>query len=167
MHDGQHLLIMDMVVMFHIRESFRHESDWLVCTVCLCRGEDRSSCKVGGVAFKVEATRLGGEGEDGGRGDGLLQGIEHLLLSWAPDPPLGLVGEGIEGASNIGEVTDKLPIEVHKAKEGLDLLDLHWGWPLHDSMDLHWIHTDVVLQNDQSKVLDLLLLELAFLWLEK
>ena len=39
-----------------------------------------SSCKVGGVAFEVEVTRLGREGEDGGGGDSLLQGIEHLLL---------------------------------------------------------------------------------------
>src|SRR5260221_318694 len=62
---------------------------------------------------------------------------------------------------------DKLPIEVHKAKEGLDLLDLHWGWPLCNSMDLHRIHSNMVFQDDQSKVFDLLLLELAFLWLEK
>src|SRR5258708_829385 len=62
---------------------------------------------------------------------------------------------------------DKLLIEVHKAKEGLDLLDLHWGWPLHNSMDLCWIHSDMVFQDDQSEVFDLLLLELAFLWFEK
>src|SRR5258708_33878919 len=62
---------------------------------------------------------------------------------------------------------DKLPIEVHKAKEGLDLLDLNWGWPLCNSADLCRIHSDMVFQDDQSKVFDLLLLELAFLWLEK
>src|SRR5260370_18763299 len=62
---------------------------------------------------------------------------------------------------------DKLLIEVHKAKERLDLLDLHWGWPLHNSTDLHWIHSDMVFQDDQSEVFDLLLLKLAFLWLEK
>src|SRR5260221_3029772 len=84
-----------------------------------------------------------------------------------PDPPLGLVSECVEGAGNIGEVADKLLIEVHKAKEGLDLLDLHWGWPLHNSTDLHWIHSDMVFQDDQSEVFDLLLVKLAFLWLEK
>src|SRR5260370_12795091 len=62
---------------------------------------------------------------------------------------------------------DKLLIEVHKAKEGLDLLDLHWGWPLHNSADLCQIHSDMVFQDDQSEVFDLLLLKLAFLWLEK
>ena len=69
-------------------------------------------------------TRLGWEGEDGGGGDSPFQGIESLLFGWAPDPLLGFVGECIEGASNIREVMDKLSIEVHKAKEGLDLLDL-------------------------------------------
>src|SRR5260221_62382 len=62
---------------------------------------------------------------------------------------------------------DKLLIEVHKAKEGLDLLDLHWGQPLCNSADLCWIHSNMVFQDDQSEVFDLLLLELAFLWLEK
>src|SRR5258708_19141804 len=62
---------------------------------------------------------------------------------------------------------DKLLIEVHKAKEGLDLLDLRWGQSLCYSMDLNQIHGDMVFQDDQSEVFDLLLLELAFLWLEK
>jgi len=80
---------------------------------------------------------------------------------------LGFVGEGIEGVGNIGEVMDELPIEVHKAKEGLNLLYLCRGRPFCDSTDLHQIHGNMVFQDDQSKVLNLLLLELAFLWLEK
>src|SRR5258707_2786035 len=50
----------------------------------------------------------------------------------------------ITGTGNIGEVTDELPIEVHKAKEGLDFLYLCQGRPFHDSTDLHQIHGDVV-----------------------
>src|SRR5260221_7204221 len=73
----------------------------------------------------------------------------------------------ITGTGNIGEVTDELPIEVHKAKEGLDLLYLCWGRPFCDSMDICWIHGDMVFRDDQSKVLNLLSLELTFLWLEK
>src|SRR6266436_3663574 len=60
-----------------------------------------------------------------------------------PQPPLGLASECVEGAGNIGEVVDKLLIEVHKAKEGLDLLDLCWGWPFCNSVDLHWIHSNM------------------------
>ena len=62
---------------------------------------------------------------------------------------------------------DELLIEVYKAKEGLDLLYLHQSMPFHDSMDLHWIHGNMVFQDDQSKVLNLLSLKLAFLWLEE
>src|SRR5258708_34908599 len=83
------------------------------------------------------------------------------------DPLLGLVSECVEGAGNIREVMDKLLIEVHKAKEGLDLLDLHWGWPFCNSMDLCQIHSDMVFQDDQSEVFNLLLLKLAFLWLDE
>jgi len=157
----------DLVVALYIGEPLQLEGDWLVCTICLHLGKDCSSCKVGGITFEVEATRLRWEGEDRGRGDSLPQGVESLLLGWAPGPSLGFVGECIEGVSDIGEVTDKLLIEVHKAKEGLDLLDLYWGWPLHDPMDFHQIHGNMVFRDDQSKVLNLPLLKLTFLWLEK
>ena len=77
------------------------------------------------------------------------------------------MGEGLEGAGNIREIMDKLPIEVHKAKEGLDLLDLCWGWPLHNPTNLCQVHSNMVFQDDQSEVFNLLLLEPTFLWLEK
>ena len=48
--------------------------------ICLHLGEYHSGHKVGGITFKVEVTGLGREGEDRGRGDSLLQGIECLLL---------------------------------------------------------------------------------------
>jgi len=89
-------------------------------------------------------TRQGWEGEDWGRGDSPFQGVKSLLFGWAPDPSLGFAGEGIEGVGDIREVTNKLPIEVHKAKEGLDLLYLCWGRPFHDSADLCQIHGDMV-----------------------
>ncbi len=66
--------------MLHIREPLQHEGDWLVCAICLHLGKDCSSCKVGGIAFEAEVARLRWEGEDGGGGDGLLQGVKSLLF---------------------------------------------------------------------------------------
>ncbi len=102
---------MDLVVALHVGEPLQHEGNWLVHTICLCLGEDCSGCgcEVGGITFKAEATGLRWEGEDGGRGDGLLQGIKSLLLSWAPGPLLGFAGECVEGTSDIGEVADRSP----------------------------------------------------------
>ena len=71
---------MDLVVTLCIGESFGHEHNWLVCAICLHLGENCSGCKVGGVTLKVETARLGGEGEDRGRGDSILQGIKCLLF---------------------------------------------------------------------------------------
>ena len=56
------------------------------------------------------------------------------------------MGEGIERVDDVGEAADELPIEVYKAKEGLDLLYLCQGRPFHDSTDLHWIHGNVVFE---------------------
>src|SRR5260221_12793003 len=84
---------MDLVVMLHIREPLQHEGDWLVHAICLCLGKDCSGCEVGGIAFKAEATGLRWEGEDGGRGDSLLQGVRahlrpgtcYILVLWSSD----------------------------------------------------------------------------------
>src|SRR5258708_14494351 len=56
------------------------------------------------------------------------------------------MGEGVEGAGNVREVTDEFLIEVHKAKEGLDLLYLCQcqGRPFCDSADLHQIHGNMM-----------------------
>ena len=80
MHDGQHLLIMDLVVTLCMGEPFGHECNWLVRAICLCLGENHSSCKVGGITLEAKVAGLGGEGEDRGRGDSLLQGIERFLF---------------------------------------------------------------------------------------
>src|SRR5260370_14578613 len=80
---------MDLVVVLCIRESLRHEGDWLVHAICLCLGEYCSGHKVGGVTFEVEVTRLGREGEDGGRGVSwydLPSFLSHLCLCPTPSP---------------------------------------------------------------------------------
>ena len=54
-------------------------------------------------------------------------------------------------------------IEVNEAYESLDVSLVLQGGPITDSGDLNRVHCNFVLCNDQSKVFDLLLLELIFL----
>src|SRR6266436_9608348 len=77
------------------------------------------------------------------------------------------LGEHMEGAGNLREVTDESSVEVHEPYEGLDILDLCWLWPVCDSLDLDRVHRYMVLRDNKPKVVHLLMFELAFLWLEQ
>jgi len=41
------------------------------------------------------------------------------------------------------------------------------GGPIADSGDFNWVHRNLVFRDDQSKVFNLLLMELTLLWAEK
>ena len=58
-------------------------------------------------------------------------------------------------------------IEVNEAYEGLHVSPVLWGGPLVDSSNFNRVHLDLVLRDDQSKVLNPALMELTFLWAEE
>src|SRR5258707_14444606 len=72
----------------------------------------------------------------------------------------------MEGAGNLREVVDESPVEVHKAYEGLDILDLRWLQPVCDSLDLNRVHCYMVLRDNMPKVVHLSTFKLAFLQFE-
>src|SRR5258707_13212864 len=73
----------------------------------------------------------------------------------------------MEGAGNLREVTDESLVEVHEPYEGLDILDLHWLWPVCYSLDLKRVHHYMVLRDNKPKEVHLSTFELAFLWSEE
>src|SRR5258707_7578000 len=129
--------------------------------------QELSCGKVGCITLQVEEARPRGEGEHGGRGDSILQCIEGLLLSCAPQPVLRLPSEHVEGVSDFGEVLDEPSVEVHKSYEGLDILYFHQLWLVCDSLDFNGVHCYMVFGDDESKVVHLLTFEFAFLQLEE
>src|SRR5262245_28092288 len=83
----EHLLVVDLIVPFDRGEGLAIERDrmpfvgfrrWL--------REDSTSRKVGAVRFNPKRGGVVGRGKDGGRGDGLLESIEGLLLVGRPLP---------------------------------------------------------------------------------
>src|SRR5258708_5564263 len=115
MHNRQHLFVMDLVA-YQVEQP-----------ILLLLQQDGSHGEVGCITLQAEEARPRGEGECGGRGDGVLQHIEGLLLSCAPQPVLQLLSECMEGASNFREVPDEPSVEVHKSYEGLDVLHFCQG----------------------------------------
>ena len=64
----------------------------------------------------------------------------------------------------MGELRNKTSVKVDKADEGLDFLFALWDWPFRNSCDLHRIHLNVVIGDDDSKVFNPGFLKLTFLF---
>ena len=60
-----------------------------------------------------------------------------------------------------------MTVEVNKACESLYISLVLWSRPIADSGNFNRIYLDLVLQDDQSKILNLLLMELILLWVEE
>jgi len=58
-------------------------------------------------------------------------------------------------------------VEVNKAYKSLHVSLVLQGELVMDSGNFNRVHLDLVLQNDQSEVLNLLLMELTLLWAEE
>ena len=60
-----------------------------------------------------------------------------------------------------------MTIEVNEAYKGLHISPVLWDGPLVDSGDFNRVHRNLVLRNDQSKVFNLLLVELILLQMKE
>jgi len=64
------------------------------------------------------------------------------------------------------EVSDEPSVEVGESKEGLHFLFIHWSGPLGNASDLDQVHSNRVIRDDHSEVLDHGFLELALVGTE-
>jgi len=97
-------------------------------------------------------------------GDGVLQGVESLLVSREPFPR-NVSGQLVERAGNLWEVFDELMIEVHKTKESLQVSLLRRSVPVPDSFDLLLFHPHLASINYHPQVINHSLLKVTLLGL--
>jgi len=62
---------------------------------------------------------------------------------------------------------DKATVEVNEVYESLHISPVLWNGPLMDSGNFNRVHRNLVLQDDQSEVFNLLLVEFTFLRTEE
>jgi len=93
--------------------------------------------------------------------------FEGFLFLSTPVPGLVRASEVKDGWSYSREVLDEAMVEVNEAYESLHISPVLWDRPLVDSGDFNRVHHNLVLRDDQSKVFNLLLVELTFLQTEK
>jgi len=93
--------------------------------------------------------------------------FEGFLFLGTLVPGLVRASEVKERSSYSREVLDEAMVEVNEAYESLHISLVLWDGPLVDSGDFNRVHRNLVLRDDQSKVFNLLLVELTFLQMEK
>jgi len=130
-------------------------------------GEDSSRGKVQAVSLDMEEFQVLGPYQDQSGGHCHLETFESFLFFGIP--VLGFVGTSeVEERSSYGrEILDKAMVEINEAYESLHVSLVLWDGPIMDSSDFHRVHHNFVLQNDQSKVFNLPLVELTFLQAEE
>ncbi|KIM57252.1 hypothetical protein SCLCIDRAFT_130827, partial [Scleroderma citrinum Foug A] len=77
------------------------------------------------------------------------------------------VGKPHERNDNVGVVMDESMVEVRESKEGLDVLNLPWFWPIRDGLNFLRRHGESIGRETETKVLSGGGMELTFLWLGK
>ncbi|KIN95989.1 hypothetical protein M404DRAFT_164526, partial [Pisolithus tinctorius Marx 270] len=97
--------------------------------------------------------------------EGILQVEERRVALLRKVPRSTLLHEASEWNDNVRVVINELSIEVHKAKEGLDVLHLPWLRPVMDCLNLLSRHGETGGRKNIAKVLDGVRVKLTLLWL--
>src|SRR5215471_6857552 len=121
-NNGQHLLVMDLVVPLHLTQALRVECNRVPLVIFSgLLGEDRPSGHVGAIHLNPERPVTIRKCQDQGGCDFGLQGLEGCLLRASPPPWAVLLGQVKQGACKVREALNKAPVKVDEAQEGLHL----------------------------------------------
>src|SRR5882724_517277 len=101
--------------------------------------------------------------QDGGLGEGSLEGFKCLGVVRAPSEWGVLAGEANQGNDDVGEPNNESTIEVGEPQEHLDCLEISQGWPDADSIGLGRVHGDASGSDHEAQELNLLCVEQALL----
>jgi len=133
--DGQEFLVMSIIILLGVHEGTGVETYRMDLAI---RGKGRNNtCKgiVQGIGFDKEWGIRGPMCENQSLSKSLLEGVEHGVGLGIPVPRYVFVSEVSKRYNNVRIVENEMSIEVGKAKEGLNLLEVLRSWPLENSIN--------------------------------
>ena len=89
-----------------------------------------------------------------------------MFLVLSPNKWDALLHEVKQRLCNVREVLYEVPVKVTEPKEGLNVLDGSWYWPIDDASYLGMVHLDLSFRQYDSQIFDGGLHKGALLWLE-
>src|SRR5882724_8353142 len=160
----EQLLVIDLIVELHWLHAARVEHDWVdVAIVGGDLGDDRSDRIVRSVSLNNNRSVRVEMHQDGGLGEGSLEGLERLGVVRAPSERGVLAGEVNQGDDDLGEPNNESAIGFGEPQECLDCLKISQGWPDADSISFGHVHGDASGSDHEAQELNLLHVEQAFL----
>ena len=144
-YDGQHLFVMNRIVSFGRGHGMRHVRDGSEFAVIAFDTNHSPNGELRCVGLKMEFAVLIGVLQHRCSSESSLQGLERSFLLISKVKYNVLAGQVHHGTTNNSIVFNKASIEVAKAKEGTDLLDIRQLRPLQNNINLFRVHFDSVM----------------------
>jgi hypothetical protein len=101
-----------------------------------------------GIDYDSDRTVWAPDSQNGFRSEGCFECLKSGLLSRAPYKGCILFGEVVKWPAYLGEVLNKVSIEIGKLNETSDFFEFH-GWsPILDRLYFDWIHGNFARADD-------------------
>ena len=140
---------MDIVVELRQGKSPRVKSNQMDLTVGQrYGGKDSSEGVVQGICFNDKWRAWNPVGQDWCSGEGFLQQCESGVALIGEVPSSSFISEAGEWNGDFGVFQNKMPIEIGKAQEGLDVFNLLGFWPILNDLDFVRGHSEATQRED-------------------
>ncbi len=128
----------------------RIEGDGVEDSLIIVLGEYTGGDVVGGVSFQNNFFVRVEMGQNGGGSKRVFQELKGLFAVVIPEEFMVLPSEGDYGCYDFAVSLNKSSIKVCKTQEGVDVMEVFWGAPFCDGLDLLRIHGDAILGDNQA-----------------
>ena len=122
--------------------------------VVLVLGENSAKSMTRAISFYMIGVRVGWDGENRGSHNSSFEGAKCVLLFISPGPT-GVACECIQWFCNVSKSVNKAAIKVGEIQKQLEFSFGSRGWPLRNTLNLGWIHTNFPLGDNESKIFNL------------
>src|SRR5882724_11567748 len=131
---------MDIIIEFWGRKCLGVESNRVQVAIGSRNGKDSSECIVRGISLDCDLSVRNPMGKDRSCGESLFKCFKGRMALIREMPGGTLVGKMRERDCDFGISINEMTVEIGKAKEGLNVLDFLWYWPILDNLDFVWGH---------------------------
>src|SRR5882724_4353649 len=121
---------MDIVIEFRGRKCPGMECNRVQIAIGSCNGKDSGECIVRGISLDCNLSVRDPMGKDRSCGESLFECFKSRMALIGEMPWGTLAGKTHERDCDFGISIDETTVEIGKAEEGLDVLDLSWYWPI-------------------------------------
>ena len=131
--------------------------------------KDGTNCVSGGVTINHEGVLETWLSEDWCCTDGIYQGLKGGFMFRVPVETASfgtMCDKGVEWCGKHTEIANIHAIKVKETKEGLEFAKCHGSFPIFNTIDFDWVHSDAIFANDNTKVFNFCGFKLTFLWFE-